>query len=668
MNEPLLPITKHENHSRNKSVEIIKSGYWKSSLLWVPVIVCITILIIVDLIEIQSYSVYNNHIPHSSVEKLKKEPSTLFTIDQEGCRIPYLEENDRSIKQYIFKPNPINCTVDTPDIVTQTHNTIFIDARNYSSVKCCYRSFWRRNPKPKEKDTQYIKSSLCTNMENNEFTEISDEFIIVQCTIDNKKYSYFHSFVQKNKISDKLKLKVNNNGEYLSVLVIGLDAISRLNFRRQMPKTFNYLRKTLDAKEMIGYNKVGDNTFPNLMVVLNGMTDDEIEHTCLAETNQERFDKCPLVWKMFDESGYITAFGEDATYMGLFTYSRKGFFNPPTDFDYRVFDQLAEDEIGHNHLLNSDLCLGNDLRITKLLQYIKDFATTFKKHPYFGFFWGVSMSHDYLNHPCLTDEMHYQLLKDLYESGSLKNTALFVMSDHGIRWGGIRSTYQGFLEERLPTLFAYTPQWFRDKYPSAWANLITNTHRLTTPFDLHETFMDLKNLNFLKTEKLKMRLKLSKDNNTASSRGLSLFLPISKERTCQMAAIPNHFCTCQSFRPLNVSLEIVQDVGQFVVDEMNRLLIGYKSCAELKLEQIISASVGITNVGTKEKLKHINPEYTVTLITTPGQGKFEASVRWNAGVPQLTGTISRINLYGTQSRCISDFHLKLYCYCQSTFR
>lgn len=64
------------------------------------------------------------------------------------------------------------------------------------------------------------------------------------------------------------------------------------------------------------------------------------------------------------------------------------------------------------------------------------------------------------------------------------------MSDHGIRWGDIRGTYQGQLEERLPFIVMALPKQFGQQYPEALRNLKTNVRRLTTPFDLHETFND----------------------------------------------------------------------------------------------------------------------------------------------------------------------------------
>ena len=49
----------------------------------------------------------------------------------------------------------------------------------------------------------------------------------------------------------------------------------------------------------------------------------------------------------------------------------------------------------------------------------------------------------------------------------------------------------GKYEERMPYMSFRFPTWFKKKYPEAMINLQTNVHRLTTPFDIHETLHQL---------------------------------------------------------------------------------------------------------------------------------------------------------------------------------
>jgi len=73
---------------------------------------------------------------------------------------------------------------------------------------------------------------------------------------------------KKGRNVDKKPLKAK---DMLNILIIGLDAQSHMNFIRQMPKTYEFLTDTLSGIELLGYNKVGDNTFPNIIPLLTGL-------------------------------------------------------------------------------------------------------------------------------------------------------------------------------------------------------------------------------------------------------------------------------------------------------------------------------------------------------------------------------------------------------------
>ncbi|XP_050306878.1 uncharacterized protein LOC126743706 isoform X4 [Anthonomus grandis grandis] len=263
------------------------------------------------------------------------------------------------------------------------------------------------------------------------------------------------------------------------------------------------------------------------------------------------------------------------------------------------------------------------------------------------------------------DPDYHQLFKELNETGSLNNTVLIFMSDHGIRWGDIRKTYQGQMEERLPFVIMKFPEWFKQTYPAAVGNFIKNTRRLTTPFDLHETLKQLLDVDQLLNVRKIMNEK---------SRGYSLFDEIPKQRTCEDAEIVSHWCTCQQSVAIETDNKIVVSAAKFAVDHINSQLKGYGDCAILDLANITQARVltyDAEHITSKESVK----DYTITLNTTPGDAIFEVTVRQKEGTGNVapgnfsvTGSISRLNLYGKQSYCITDFHLKLYCYCKSLLK
>uniref|UniRef100_A0A6P7FNZ8 Uncharacterized protein LOC114331223 n=1 Tax=Diabrotica virgifera virgifera TaxID=50390 RepID=A0A6P7FNZ8_DIAVI len=358
-------------------------------------------------------------------------------------------------------------------------------------------------------------------------------------------------FVPIKNLSDTQK-DLDKNDDYLNILVIGLDSISRLNFHRQMPKSVNYL-KQIGAVEMIGYNKIGENTFPNVLAALAGRHIEEIQKDCWP-TDNHHFDNCSFVWM---------------------DYKQKGFKKQPTDYGYNYFDREAMRRIGNTAFENVQLCQGARWVHKEHLKYMTNFIRTMKENSlkYFGFFWENSISHDDLNLPRIGDDDYYAVFKYLKENGHLNNTVLFVMSDHGIRWGGIRSTFQGMMEERLPFLYVYLPEWYRHKYQQLYNNLQKNSLLLTTPFDLHETFVDLLNIENIDNN----------NNSINTSRGVSLLRGISEYRTCEDTGIVSHWCTCQKSVELDVNNQTIKTVANFCVNYINDLLSEYPKCADLKI-------------------------------------------------------------------------------------
>ncbi|XP_021917636.1 uncharacterized protein LOC110828852 isoform X2 [Zootermopsis nevadensis] len=655
-----------------------KTVSFRRWLLWIPLVIFASLLYVFDIGgELQ----YNIPLPYNiAFDKPLLNVQSGFLVDTVGCRIPDLDLLDPVIREFIKKENPLNCHEKHPLLIDANLTSLFIKKSTLpifnisdEELECCYQPFWRSKPRSENDnfDNRIVFADNCTSFKNE--VSIEEEFVKVTCSVDNQiVYKNYHAFVPiKIKVEkfckDARENTSSRNRERMSVLILGMDAVSRLNFHRQMPKTESLLRR-MHAIELFGYNKVADNTFPNLVPVLSGLSEKELRDTCWPQTSSV-FDKCNWIWKNFSAAGYRTAFGEDAAWMGLFTYVKHGFKEQPTDYYLRPFMKTAEDDAGHKNQLNANLCIGPKMSVAVLLDYISNFAIAMSSKDSFAFFWGASLTHDFLNYPSLGDDVHEKFLKHLVNTGSLNHTVFIFMSDHGIRWGGIRETYQGRLEERLPFAFFVFPNWFRNLYPTAIANLHKNTHRLTTPFDIYETLLDILNLEQIENESIRRR---SRELNEAKSkpRQISLFLPVDKSRTCAEAGIDPHWCTCQRSKTLPVGDAIIKNMSLIIVDHLNSLLKPYGVCSQLKLVEVKSASVQYPQEHLYEKTKDQGlKDYVLVIRTTPGDALFEATVRRhiNNSSTEVTGVVSRINAYGSQSSCVTDFHMKLYCFCKSYF-
>lgn len=491
---------------------------------------------------------------------------------------------------------------------------------------------------------------------------MNTEFVKVECSRDSEViYKDYHAFTPRfrsiEERCEKARAAVSKT-EHLSVLIIGLDSVSRLNFHRMMPRTVEIL-KELEAVEMLGYTKVADNTYPNLVPLLTGLSEDELHDACW-QNKDKAFDDCPFIWKNFSASGYRTAFAEDACSMTTFNYLKPGFRVQPTDYYLRPFCIASEKDIGNTHNLNANLCVGTRKTYENLLRYAKKAAAQFATDPYFAMIWQASLTHDFFNYPQLGDQPYHDLIAYLSTSEQMLNrTALIVMSDHGMRWGDFRQTYQGRMEDSLPFVFVVLPKWWRGKYQVAWANLRRNARGLSTAFDLHQTLLDLLDSRSLEETRLKSRSRAMPKGDDLP-RGISWFLPIPDYRTCTMAGIASHWCMCHNSYDVPLDEASLRDRAVFLVGQLNKMLKKFVQCAKLGLKEIRAAKAWRDEGDGVELV-----DYTITIETEPGGAIFEGTVRYRGEdkSKKLVGSVSRLNAYGKQSACVGEFNMRLYCYC-----
>lgn len=318
----------------------------------------------------------------------------------------------------------------------------FYNISSADQLQCYYTTFTRLT------DYSVVKNETINPIHFGQRTKIDSEYIQTFCESGNQSQLYvdFHSFFPKH-IEDREE-KVKKEDKY-NIMILGVDSVSKLNLHRMMNATAKTLEE-LGAIEMQGYNKVGDNTYPNLIPLLTGLTAEELNSACLSYNASIYFDNCHFVWDDFKRKGYGTLFSEDSAVLSLFNYFKNGFDRQPVDFYFRTVLHQMEKDIAHNKIGNYKLCLGSRRPIDVLLKYMRKFTKSMADDPFFSFFWTSSMTHDFINYPMLADSDLSSVLMDLKKEKFLEKTILLVLSDHGIRFGSFRqTTFQGMVEERL---------------------------------------------------------------------------------------------------------------------------------------------------------------------------------------------------------------------------
>lgn len=85
---------------------------------------------------------------------------------------------------------------------------------------------------------------------------------------------------------------------------------------------------------------VGENTYPNIVALLSGITETEMKAECLKNARNKHLkeeDFCPWIWKLFAEANYATSYSEDRVDIAMFNFKKTGFVKKPVDFYLRPF-------------------------------------------------------------------------------------------------------------------------------------------------------------------------------------------------------------------------------------------------------------------------------------------------------------------------------------------
>ncbi|XP_071481443.1 uncharacterized protein [Diadema antillarum] len=588
----------------------------------------------------------------SSIEHLLKRSQPMTCT---GFRLAYIKDD---MIHFDLSRYPDSCSVHFPARVddniqkTKRLGDYFFDGKNVSFAPSNRES---EHDRPRS-DFLTVKCAIPSPLGDGSFTDHTDSLARIK---DDPEIS----------IRAKNKQRRTTSGLGLNVIMLGMDSTSRMNAIRNIPKSLAYMEEELQAVFLNSYNIVGDATTGALIPILTGKFESELPNT--ERGGGAPVNVYPLVWKEFEQAGYVTMFAEDRPDLSLFNYRLTGFKEQPTDYYMRTFWREMD-------AYKNGYCLGPDPVHIVMFRYLQDFMTSYPDNLKFGLSFLTDPTHDDLNILSVMDQDLLTFMHSAKESGALNQTILVIFGDHGSRYETVRQTFQGKLEERLPFMAIVLPDIFRQRYPEAYRNLVTNADRLTTPFDIHAT--------------LRSVIDFSERDWTLSRRAFSLLsTEVPLGRNCREADIAAHWCACMGWNETRPDEhELVDGAARFAVDTINGITSNAREkCSLLQLANIASKYRMAHNdqmLRFKEmqedtiKLSELHPDkeetwrtYQVTIETRPGGGVYESTVHVRRDVSEqnweyeLSGEISRINKYGNQSDCIKKEYPSLakFCFCST---
>ncbi|XP_039480952.1 uncharacterized protein LOC120444987 isoform X1 [Drosophila santomea] len=548
----------------------------------------------------------------------------------------------------------------------------FLNRKGNATLECEYRQISRDNSS-KKPDYTYNQLRRCP-IKHHQFVPNHTDYMITSCYV--KDVSRHRELLQRDAISfiedrlpkEKVRDFVKEESEVHkpSILIMGLDSTSRINLRRAMPSVYKFVKQP-GWFEMQGYNKVGDNTFPNLLAALTGDSEKGVRDYCDVR-KPGCLDSLNFIWKRFKKANYITAFAEDCSSISTFNYLKPGFVKQPTDYYLRPLLYAIEEQFKVTKDFGSAYCVGRHLSFSYVWDFGQQFIDRFLgRSPMFGILWSNSFTHDYFEGATALDNLFLKYLKSFEESGLFRKSIVILMSDHGHRYNTLRQAATGYFEERMPMMFIYLPSWFRRKYPRLASNLGKNQNRLSSNYDFYMTLQHLLHLDSTSVDDFPDSLKARQCKSCHS-----LFFELPFNRTCQMAGIDEKWCCCQPTETITNS-PYAKIIAEAIVQRMNEHLVSQNLthlCHNFTFENVEKAdrkTILSNGLSPADKNEHV---YIIMFQTVPKNPIFEATVHWNSRTQRLrhidVEDLSRLTSYKNDASCIKRKNAKKYCICKDS--
>ncbi|XP_017076103.2 uncharacterized protein LOC108111215 isoform X3 [Drosophila eugracilis] len=643
------------------------------------------LLIIVGYLLLRS-----NNLSYSDVKLVSKTTRSRVSLKPElqkyfvktsKCQIPFVDPfNDEVMK--IYKPQTLVRCSNESDLIWTEYNknikrhVLHIDDevafKLLNNTESEYNCFYQEIKYGNSADT-YDNLGLKKYFTNGYVVPLHVEGLIVECqTAEDPKVVLQKDafmFIQYRPLPKDLNQP--RSARKPSVIMYGIDSLSRINLRRTMPKVFNFLQGP-GWYEMQGYNKVADNSFPNILAILSGYSISAAREQVCDTDVKGCLDDMPMIWKYFKNASYLTGYAEDESDSNHFNYMRPGFTRKPMDYYFRPMLRALESEMDVYRLPEHDYmryCLGRRIANRYIYNYGRQFAQRFvHERPIWGMFWSNHFSHDDTFMPSSMQEKVLGDLLDFHEDGDFEEMIMIFFADHGTRFGELTTLKEGFLEERLPMMFIYLPPWFRETYPSYAQALELNQHRLSSNYDLHNTLKHIVEIGGIPDGP---ELPKSFDCPTCQS----LFYPLPEDRTCSQAGIVDHWCTCEPYLLLK-DQEWTEPIAHSVIDRMNEYFVQKnlsKLCSNLTLNYIHKTEIKTgLDVNWYDEIKEVETSvYRIKFKVEQNSADFQATVVYNNSTQKAevdVEKISRTNSYKEDSTCIDDKLAKLYCICFSDLK
>ena len=288
-------------------------------------------------------------------------------------------------------------------------------------------------------------------------------------------------------LSDERKKLENLTNPYSNnILIVYIDSVSRANSIRQLKKTLKFFEKFLPYKGNHNPNYPSEN-FHSFQFFKYHSHEHYTpgNYPLLFSGNFPKKEK-KYITLYLKKNGYITAYSADSCFYDFV----RPFYNF-TSID--MYDHHYTICNPNFHTIKYELkCLHGKYFFEHLFEYMEQFWRKYKNNRKFSLLL-TNLAHEgTLELLKYIDDTIYNYFNKLFEDNLLKDTSIFLVSDHGVLVPSVYYLNDFYLiEGRMPMFYLIVNDRKNETYKSQYEHLYNNQQSFITAYDIHDTIIHL---------------------------------------------------------------------------------------------------------------------------------------------------------------------------------
>ena len=299
------------------------------------------------------------------------------------------------------------------------------------------------------------------------------------------------------KIQNELFKKFKSSVYTKNILIFYFDSISRVDFRRKLPKLYKWIEQfylapdtsLVEAFQFLKYHAVGRYTINNMLPNLFG-----------SFRGTSKF-----YLKFFQEKGYVTGSAQNHCEKDLITGDELLDWTNYSGYDHELSPLFCDpnfapvdDRLSIFQGANSMLprCLYGKYTAEYAIEYTKQFFQKYENEAKI-FFLGIMDNHELTAENIhQLDDYLFKFVEDFRNTGNLEKTTIIIQSDHGNAWVGpwtLLNVEDHSKEIYLPFHTLILPKNYFKNFDEIKSNLKHNENSMITPFVTYNSYLALLN-------------------------------------------------------------------------------------------------------------------------------------------------------------------------------